>query len=65
MKERIEKNEEQSRDLIVLWPIRQIKWRRRWYDPEFAIVRWQLGLIGPHKIFSLQFLIGPLMILTG
>ena len=54
---------DRSKDLIVCWPL-SIKRRKPFYG-WFGYDRWQLGTIGPHRVFKLRFFIGPWMISTG
>jgi len=38
-------------DMIVVYPL-NFKWRKRWWDFEFAIDRFQVGLAEGKRIFS-------------
>ena len=51
-------------DAIVLWPAR-ITLRKRWFDFQFAIDRWQLGWdIKGNRIFSILWFFGPFKLST-
>lgn len=51
-------------DLLILFPMK-LKLRRRWWDFQWGIDRWQLGWIGGERAFSLLAFLGPFMISTG